>query len=108
MVRLVLLTALLYGCMLIGGVASAFHDEDLPNCQPDNWGWIVAAPFGDTVIFYLTEEMAQPGKEIDPSKIFCILHPENPVLIMSPSKDVNVPQTFNQESLIPVSRKKDR
>ncbi len=108
MLRLVLLTALLYGCMLIGGVASAMHESDLPSCQPDNWGWLMAASFGDTVIFYLTEEMAQLGKEIDPAKIFCILHPENPVLIMSPSKRVDVPQTFKQESLIPVSRLMDK
>ncbi len=97
MLRLVLLTVLLYGCMSIGGVASAMHEANLPACQPDNWGWLVAATFGDEVVFYLTEEMLRQDVEFDPSKIFCILHPSNPVLIMPLSKRINVPQTFDRE-----------
>ena len=96
--RLVLLTVLLYGCMSIGGVASALHEANLPTCQPDNWGWLVAASFEDQVVFYLTEEIIRQNVDFDASKIFCILHPTNPILIMPPSKFVNVPLTFNQET----------
>jgi len=104
--RLVLLTVLLYGCMSIGGVARAMHESNLslPTCQPDNWGWLVAATFEDQVIFYLTEEKIRKGVAFDPKKIFCILGPENPVLIMPPSKFVNVPKTFNQRPAMSVSR----
>lgn len=74
------------------GTAYSTHD-DIRYCQAGDWGWYVVSAQDGPDLVYMTSQHIKDGDEIDMAKIFCALHPETSLLILSKAKEAYVPGT---------------